>query len=384
MSINNTAETVLGILRSYIKNEKLNLDLNEEQIKNLFLVMKAHNMLHLPGLVIENANSSPKYEMFQRAQFLAALMFEQQQYERNRISETLENNQIKFVHLKGPVIAKYYHEPWHRSSCDIDILLNNEDIQKSAALLTERLGYTLRSNMTNHDVSLFLDQNIHVELHYDLSNTEITLSDAWNSATPAQGKSYEYVFTPEIIMLYHYAHMAKHFKNCGCGIKAVLDLYFLEHNLEYDKEILDNLLIKGGIKTFAESILYLTEVWFSGAESNEITDVLTEFIINSGAYGSIKHLVPILIQKSNAGRENISQRKYVLSRIFLPYENLKYIYPVLQKHKFLIPLYQVKRWLSFLSPKRFARVRNEVRTYVKMDKEKSQKVVDMLKELELL
>ena len=39
---------------------------------------------------------------------------------------------------------------------------------------------------------------------------------------------------------------------------------------------------------------------------------------------------------------------YALSRIFLPYEILKYHYPVLQKQRWLTPLFEVVRWFKLV------------------------------------
>ena len=39
---------------------------------------------------------------------------------------------------------------------------------------------------------------------------------------------------------------------------------------------------------------------------------------------------------------------------------LKNKYPVLKKHKWLTPVYQVRRWLALLSPKRMRRASREL------------------------
>jgi hypothetical protein len=40
--------------------------------------------------------------------------------------------------------------------------------------------------------------------------------------------------------------------------------------------------------------------------------------------------------------------KYALSKIFLPYDVIKFHYPVLQKHRCLTPLMQVRRWCKLI------------------------------------
>ncbi len=36
--------------------------------------------------------------------------------------------------------------------------------------------------------------------------------------------------------------------------------------------------------------------------------------------------------------------RYALSRIFIPYDVIKFHYPILQKHRWLIPFMEVRRW----------------------------------------
>lgn len=63
-----------------------------------------------------------------------------------------------------------------------------------------------------------------------------------------------------------------------------------------------------------------------------------------GVYGSTDNRVA-LQQKKKGGRIG-----YVLSRIFIPYAKLKRYYPVLEKHRWLMPLMQIRRWFMLLNP----------------------------------
>ena len=48
----------------------------------------------------------------------------------------------------------------------------------------------------------------------------------------------------------------------------------------------------------------------------------------------------VIVQQQKQG----GKVRYALSKIFLPYETLKYHYPILQKHKALTPIMEVRRW----------------------------------------
>lgn len=39
---------------------------------------------------------------------------------------------------------------------------------------------------------------------------------------------------------------------------------------------------------------------------------------------------------------------YILNRIFVPYDKLKYLYPVIIGHRCLIPFVQIYRWLNII------------------------------------
>lgn len=61
--------------------------------------------------------------------------------ELEQIGKTLEKANIPFILLKGSVIRKYYPESWMRTSCDIDILVNELDLNSAIRLLCDSLRY---------------------------------------------------------------------------------------------------------------------------------------------------------------------------------------------------------------------------------------------------
>ena len=69
--------------------------------------------------------------------------------------------------LKGSVLRASYPQDWMRTSCDIDILVHREDLERAVELLVEKKQY--RREVTNLcDVSLYAPSGVHLELHYDL------------------------------------------------------------------------------------------------------------------------------------------------------------------------------------------------------------------------
>ena len=88
---------------------------------------------------------------------------------------------------------------------------------------------------------------------------------------------------------------------------------------------------------FTKQAELLSEIWFGNAQHTQVTKQIEEYILRGGLYGA------------DSNREVVQQQKrggkvrYALSKIFLPYEVIKYHYPILQKHKALTPIREVRR-----------------------------------------
>ena len=86
----------------------------------------------------------------------------------------------------------------------------------------------------------------------------------------------------------------------------------------------------------------LCGVWFENAAPDPATQQLEDYILRGGVYGSSENHIAVQQQKQGG------RLRYLLSKIFLPFDTIKYHYPVLQKHPWLMPVMQVRRWCKLL------------------------------------
>lgn len=333
-----------NVLQEEIKN-----DFSPETVSEIISVAKRHDVLQMISNGIEKTSLVPQgsslHSELQKHTFSVVFRYEQLNFELGRLSTQLEDSGINFMPLKGSVIRKYYPEPWLRTSCDIDVLVKKDDIEKASAILCEKLGYERRST-GSHDVSFFSPGKIHVELHYTLiedgliNDSARILENIWDTATLKEDSKHCYMMPDEMFYFYHIAHMAKHFENGGCGIRPFVDLCLLDKN--FDLEKCDKLLCDGGLLKFADSARKLCAVWFDGKEYDSISSLMSEYVINGGVYGSESNRVSLQQQRRGGAV------KYALSRIFLPYDVIKFYFPILQNHKWLLPFIQVCRWIGLV------------------------------------
>ena len=323
--------------------------ISSEVLPSLFKLSNAHDMAH----IVSNALAKRGFlgtdeisEKFRKCQMIAVLRYERINYEYKIIVDALENGGIAFIPLKGSVLREYYPEPWMRTSCDIDIFIQEAELERAIECLCAA-GCKCGAR-GDHDVALRSSGGVSIELHFDLvedgraNRSHRVLESVWDHAFVKAGYKYWYELDSEMFWFYHIAHMAKHFEIGGCGIRPFLDMWILENRTEYEKDKIDTLLEQGGLLKFASCCEKLSRVWFDGEEPDSVSLALEEYVLRGGVYGSVENRVAAT-QNREGGRF-----KYILSRIFLPLDTMKAIYPLLKKHKWLLPIMHVRRWIRIV------------------------------------
>ena len=267
-----------------------------------------------------------------------------------------------------------------------DMLLTQGVFLRKTAVyaLIGGLSYKFKQR-SEHDVSLFSPSGVHIELHYTLTGDEVNekssavLNNVWNYVLSAS--SYEKKLTNELFYFYHIAHMAKHFALGGCGVRPFIDLKIMNDKFVLNRKQLDEMLNEGGLKKFEEAAVKLSRLWFENGENKESFGeeiyVMSDYILYSGVYGSAENRV-MVSQKKKGGKFG-----YAMSRIFLPYSVMKKMHPVLEKHKWLLPWFEVRRWFVILFDGRAKSAMQELKYNEIADLHAGEKYRDMMNKLEL-
>ena len=373
-----TIQILFALLRSAICGTKLTEEernhYSPDLLQDLLKISSKHDVVHLLVFgLMQNELISKENSDIEKCILKAVYRYERLRYEYENLCSALEKAQIPFLPLKGSVIRKYYPEAWMRTSCDIDVLVHREDLENAISFLVSNRNYIEKERAT-HDVSLFTQTGIHVELHFDLveegraRHAIDVLNGVWAHVSLCEGSAYCYEMSDAFFYFYHIAHMAKHFETGGCGIRPFIDLWILDRLDRANRSERDALLSAGGLLQFANAARRLSAVWFEGAEVDGLSLQMQEFILNGGVYGSAANRVS-LQQKKKGGRFG-----YLLSRIFVPYDKLKRYYPILEKHAWLTPIMQIRRWFMLLRPSVAKMAKREMQTNYSIDKAKAEEM----------
>lgn len=350
------SETMMQLIRSVIAEEELCLDknmLSEKFLIDLLLLSRKHHVAHIVASALEDngyLENFPQKGLFINEIYTAVYAQEKMSEVFDEITAAFDSVELPYIPLKGAVIRSLYPQPWMRTSCDIDILVKEKDLDKAIKTIGSLEGYEKKGE-SEHDIVFKSENGIVVELHYKLLGNKKSplyikeLSKVWETAVKENGNSFRFALSNEIFYYYHILHMAKHFRIGGCGVRPFLDLWLID-NMNRDFSGAEKLLKKGKIEAFAFNAKKLGRVWLSGEEHNETTLAMQAFTMNSGAFGSHK------TRLISASQREGGKIRYMISRVFVPYRYLKRDYPILEKYPILTPWCEICRLFSFLFGKK--------------------------------
>ncbi len=314
--------------------------ITDDTLSSLYQISKRHDVAHIISQVLDKyhlISDNKMSEMLKKQEFLAIYRVQKNKEQLEFVSNVLNKEQIPFIVLKGMALNVFYPNENMRTSCDIDILIHESDLEKAYSKLIKK-GYTLKYK-GYHDISLYSPSNVHLELHFNIlenmENIDYVLKDAWDYAVC--DSEYRYKFSDDFLLYYLISHILYHFVHGGCGIKSIMDLWIIKHKMGINIDSAKPLLEKANILTFANEMSKLSEICFSGEPSSDFHNTLLDYIIKGTMYENQKN--KLAINKSKSG----SSFKYICKRIFLNPKLMINLYPSLEKKPFLLPYYWIKR-----------------------------------------
>ena len=380
-------QLLFALLRTELCHAELGAkerELLATEAQALLALAKQHDLVPLVADALTKCDlldtATPTGAALYREHMLAVFRHEQQEHECERIEKALTEAKIAYLPLKGAVIRALYPEPWTRTSCDIDILVREQDLDSAIEALAS-IGFGDKKR-NYHDVSLRSESGTHLELHFTIKETleglNPLLSRVWEFCSPTAENEYCYVMTPEFFLFHTVAHMAHHFVSGGCGVRPFLDLWVWNQARKPNTATVEDMCAQSGVLDFCRAACRLIGVWLEQKPHDDLTRRMETYLLHGGAYGSIQ------AQAAMKQQQKGSKAHYVFSRVFLPYDMLRHYYPILERHKWLMPAMQVRRWGRLLRPKRMKRSVRELSANASVNKEQAAKTVRLLSDVGLL
>lgn len=339
----------IKILRSELTETELDAPAKEQLTPNvvsdLCSLAVRHDLTYIVSSSLHKCGSKREDAVYSKLDQKAIVSVYRNEQIKNafaKICDTFDRSSIPYIPLKGSVIRPYYPQECMRTSCDIDILVKEESLEEAIDALLQK-GFK-RGEKNYHDVSLFSEAGVHLELHFNIQENidklDAVLRDAWKYARLTDGSRYK--FTDDFFVFHMFAHMSYHFLCGGCGVKSLMDIWVMKHKMGLTYECARVLLEKAGIYRFAAEISNLVESYFSDQPKDAFSDGILSYIFSGGVYGTSQN--KIAVKKTKAK----STALYALRRLFLPYKDMATLYPILYKLPVFLPFCWIARWCKML------------------------------------
>ena len=372
------SEIFLPVIRAAFDLNYERITISDDDYEKLLQIGKKQSILPIIWSGLKKLGcSEEKINSFEKARLKDTRDFVLRNHFYNTICESLNSKKISYVPLKGSVLRDLYPEPWMRTSCDIDILVHEYDIDAAITAIEDSTDFR-KVKRGFHDIS-FNNKSVHFELHFsiieNMPDIDRVLLNAWDY-TENTGDGYKYIFFPEYQIFHVLAHMSYHLRCGGLGIRPFIDLWLLRTRTEYDEKILSQLLEKAGILTFYEKCCAMLGVWLYGDEYTPELSALEEYCLAGGVYGS-KEIASAAALRDGKGL------KYFKRRLFISRTALEGANPKLKKYPFLLPFFQVKRWFNLKDERKRKRIAKELNGTLTISQQKVDSFDNLLKSLGL-
>ena len=340
-----------------------------------------HSMLAITYMAIDRfIKEYPDYELdkelikrwrIAHSQILQRLVFFDM--ERQALLDFLEKNRIWYMQMKGAVMQNYYPRLGMRQMSDNDILIDPERREEIRDYMLSQgdeivyYGVELPDTYKKDGTKFYFE--MHHALFFNIKRTKTEYdyyANVKDRLVKVDGNQSEYQFTDEDFYIYLITHAYKHFKECGVGIRSLMDTYIYRKtkgeslNFEY----IDAELQKLGLSKFESISSMLAKIMFE-TECEQPDDILMHLSdaekqmlrvhILSGTFGTAEQNTQQFMRLMDANNEITfgARVKYFMSRIFPGLDYYKLNHPFVYKTKILIPFWWCWRLIRgiFRNPK---------------------------------
>lgn len=365
---------VIGLVASVINGTQPEEPIGTPDWQKIIEFSKKQSVLNIVAYACEKLNNKPdaatmKYLREFRMQKI--IVEAQQEIEACDAMDKLEAMKMKHMPLKGYIVKNLYPSPDMRTMGDLDLIIEEEKCEEIVKAF-EADGF---KNCADGDLHSNVERgNAYIEFHRSMVNEKHeTLSNyfgkGFGRAKLKEGYSYRYELSREDLYIFLIAHVAKHYRYGGTGIRSLLDLYVYRRAYpDMDYSYIDGELEKIKLLVFSKKIEKIADDWYSGKFNGEY-DTVSSYIVSGGVYGDEN--APLLNEFINESQNSIkaSQIKKWLITVFPGKELMTTRYPILKKCIILLPLFWIVRFFDTLirTPQNFRKSVKDTTDIMKID-----------------
>ena len=353
----NTEKFFVKCVKRGIKDEKIDVIPDELDYKQFYNLCASHSMSVVVFKALENVKDKllPQFlSALQRSVHRHVMLDVQSEYDINTVLTAFEERGLKYMPLKGYHLKKLYPSTDMRYASDCDVLIDVTQLKEVRALVDE-LGLATKRHDEHHDIVYYPETKTIFELHKTIFVGPLEQffgveNKGFDKAHVREGYQYFYEMDRERFYISLLGHSAYHFaESAGVGIRHLTDIYLYRKAYELNEEYLNAELDKCGLRQFKDAFEKVAVYFFEDAETDEFTQKLAKHILESSLLANEeKKSASDVAAHAHENSDKTAKKKSIWKKIFLPTEQMKFLFPVLKKAVWLLPIFHVVRWVQVL------------------------------------
>lgn len=352
----NTEKFFVECVKKGIKDEQIDCIPEDLDYKQFYTLYASHSMSVVIFKALENVKEQllPQFlAVLQRSAHRHVMLDVQSEYDIKTVLTAFEERGLKYMPLKGYHLKKLYPSTDMRYASDCDVLIDVNQLKEVRALVDE-LGLATKRHDEHHDIVYYPATKTIFELHKTIFVGPLeeyfgVQNKGFDRAHVKDGYQYFYEMDKEIFYISLLGHSAYHFaEGAGVGIRHLTDIYLYRKAYELNEEYLNAELEKCDLRQFKEQFEKLAAYFFEDAEADEFTEKLAKHILQSSLFANEEKKSASDVAAKAVDCDKKARRKCIWNKIFLPKRQMQFLFPVLKKHVWLLPIFHVVRWVQVL------------------------------------
>ncbi|WP_448900895.1 nucleotidyltransferase family protein [Eubacterium sp.] len=342
--------------------------------ENVFQIARRHSVPNLLWYSIEKLNHKSSPELMTQWFSDYGLLLRQtayQELEAERLTHIFTSRGFDVMPLKGSQIRCYYPQPDMRAMGDIDFMVKTDGSKVQRDVVKQIMldnGY-VPDVLDDGQVDAYKredNDNVYVEVHFEFMAKKHPHYDDfivdWNSLLPTETDGL-YKMSLSDLYYFNIGHFVKNMFSKGIGVKNIVDIYVLWHQLSKDEQFkMNSRLLAAGLNDFNICLVKIADVWFGDKEDDGSTELVQEYILCNSEYGFHRNNKILNLMKNEANYGQTDKKKYIKDRIFPSASELYGRFGIKKKMPFLLPFLWLARviLLLFAPKKKIEKIKNEV------------------------
>lgn len=342
--------------------------------ENVFQIARRHSVPNLLWYSIEKLNHKPSPELMTKWFSDYGLLLRQtayQELEAERLTHIFTSRGFDVMPLKGSQIRCYYPQPDMRAMGDIDFMVKTDGSKVQRDVVKQIMldnGY-VPDVLDDGQVDAYKredNDNVYVEVHFEFMAKKHPHYDDfivdWNSLLPTETDGL-YKMSLSDLYYFNIGHFVKNMFSKGIGVKNIVDIYVLWHQLSKDEQFkMNSRLLAAGLNDFNICLVKIADVWFGDKEDDGSTELVQNYILCNSEYGFHRNNKILNLMKNEANYGQTDKKKYIKDRIFPSASELYGRFGIKKKMPFLLPFLWLARviLLLFAPKKKIEKIKDEV------------------------